>query len=122
MKRITNLLNVLLHILHIAIIVFSLFGWIFEPTRKANLYLLLLVLFSWFGLGLFFGFGYCLVTDIQWKIMGRLGRKPESGSYIKYLADRITGLNLNEAIMEKTTAALFFTLLTVSSFFNVLQS
>jgi hypothetical protein len=108
-----------LHILHVALIVFCLFGWIYEPTRKANLFILIAVLFSWFGLGCFFGFGYCLITDIQWKIMRRLGKRPESGSYIKYLTDKITTLHITEITAERITAVLFFALLTVSVLFNL---
>ena len=121
MKKRLNFLNILLHVVHVSIIVFCLFGWIYEPTRKANLVLLIMVLISWVGLGCFFGFGYCLITDIQWKVMERLGKRPASGSYIKYLSDRIPGLDVSEVIAERMTEVLFFTLLAVSSVFNFYQ-
>jgi len=63
------LLNLVLHGLHLVLIGFSLVGWMFCETRLLNLVALLLILFSWYGLGpiLYKGtpWGYCVITDIQ---------------------------------------------------------
>jgi len=42
-----------LETLHWAVILFCLCGWIFPQTRLAHLCLVILIAFSWFGLGLF---------------------------------------------------------------------
>ena len=62
-----------LHLLHLAVMFFCVTGWIFPETRPANLVLIILIAISWFGLGKFHGYGYCLITGIQWKIKARLG-------------------------------------------------
>jgi uncharacterized membrane protein YeiH len=44
---------------HSALIIFNLFAWIPRFTRRWNLISLGLTAFSWLGLGLFYGIGYC---------------------------------------------------------------
>jgi len=53
-----------------------------EKTRKANLILLLLTGLSWFGLGIFYGWGYCPLTDWHWKVLRELG---ETGICVRIL-------------------------------------
>jgi len=69
-------LDGLLHVFHISIILFFLFGWMLPKTRMVHYILALLILFSWCGLGMVFGFGYCLITDIQWRVKKILRQEP----------------------------------------------
>jgi hypothetical protein len=78
-----SMLNVLFHLIHLGIIFFFLFGWLWQKTLLPHFFLSILILLSWCGLGLFYGFGYCLVTDIQWKIKKRMGEEPSTEYYIK---------------------------------------
>ena len=78
-------------IFHAIVTLFNLLGWIWKKTRKANIILLLLTAFAWFGLGVFYGIGYCPLTDWHWKVLEKLGENNLPYSYIKYLIDRITG-------------------------------
>ena len=110
-----KLLNVLFHLLHLSIIFFFLVGWISLSTRTAHFVLALLILLSWYGLGLFFGFGYCLVTDIQWRLKKKLGQDPSTEYYIKYVIDRITGSDIQAGTINKFTTWIFFVLLVASS-------
>ncbi|HPF94086.1 MAG TPA: DUF2784 family protein, partial [Tenuifilaceae bacterium] len=64
------LLDVFFVAFHTLLIAFNLFGWIWWRTRKANLITLLLTGLSWIGLGLFFGIGYCPLTDWHWQVLG----------------------------------------------------
>src|SRR5215216_3050376 len=106
-------------VFHTLVIAFNLFGWICQKTRKANLALLLLTAISWFVLGLFYGLGYCPLTDWHWQVLRKIGRADLPYSYIKYLADRITGLDFDAGLVEKATASLFFMALAASIFVNV---
>ena len=107
-----EMLNLVLHVVHLGIIIFSVVGWIFSATRIANLLLLLSILFSWHVLGPLLGknniYGYCLVTDIQWHLKKRLGHTVPEWGYMKYLADRITGRSVNEVLVERITTGVFF--------------
>ena len=87
-------------VFHTAIICFNLFGWIWKATRLANLVTLLSTLFSWFFLGIWFGFGYCPSTEWHWKVRARLGFHDMSSSYIKFLVDSVTGLDISVKLIN----------------------
>src|SRR6266542_1558000 len=86
-------LDVLLTIVHLLIIVFNLFGWIPERTRKAHLISVLLTAASWFVLGIWYGMGYCPFTDWQWKVKTQLGERNLPDNFIEYYLEKITGHN-----------------------------
>jgi len=97
-----------LHLLHLGVMMFCVTGWIFPETRLANLVLVILIAISWFGLGKLYGFGYCLITDIQWKIKARLGEKPRTASFVKYQLDKIAGRELNPDSVDRFTQLAFY--------------
>jgi hypothetical protein len=112
-----HLLDWAFMVTHLSLIAFNLFGWIWKPLRKANLLTLGLTAFSWVGLGLFYGFGYCPLTDWHWNVLEKLGRTPSTNSYIAYLFYRILGLTITNSLANNITtsafiAALFFSLIT----------
>lgn len=102
---------------HSFLIAFNLFGWTWKKTRKANLVLLLLTAFSWFVLGIWYGIGYCPLTDWHWKTLRHLGNYNLPNSYVKYLADRITGLDFNAQLVD-TLVVVFFLLAIICSIFT----
>jgi len=107
------------YVFHIGLIFFNLFGWIPERLRKWNLITLLLTAFSWFVLGIFYGFGYCFLTDWHWEIRDKLGYSTESNSYIHFLVTDLTPLVIGEHIVDILTAVLFFVALLISIVLNV---
>jgi hypothetical protein len=102
-----HLLDKFFIVFHTSLIILNLFGWIWKPTRILNLSLLLITLFSWTILGIWFGFGYCPLTEWHWKILEKSGAKNLPDSYIKYLIDRITGLDLDPGLIEAATIIFF---------------
>lgn len=113
---IISISNIFFHIVHLTIILFFLFGWIIEETLLAHFILSVFILLSWFGLGVFYGFGYCLVTDIQWKIKKCMGQEPYTKYYIKYMLDKVTGLDLNPDRVNSVTECTFYIVFFVSTF------
>jgi len=113
-----ELLNILFHIFHILLIVFNLFGWIFSKTRKAHLIFVLLTFVSWFGLGIFYGWGYCPSTDWHWQIQQSLGVSDLPNSYIKYLIDAIFGFSSDPFLIDVFTLVFFLAAFTLSIWFN----
>ena len=109
------MMNILFHLVHLGIIFFFLFGWLWQKTLTAHFILSILILVSWCGLGLLYGFGYCLVTDIQWKIKKRMGDEPSTEYYIKYMLDKMTGLNTNPNTVNAITTYTFFIILVFST-------
>jgi hypothetical protein len=113
--------NLFFYVFHVAVILFNLFGWIPYRLRRWNLLVLGLTAFSWFVLGIFYGFGYCFLTDWHWQVRERLGYPVESGSYIHFLITSLLGVNVSVKLVDWLTLILFFVALTVSVILNVLD-
>ena len=112
-------LNYFLFCFHTAFIFFNTFGWIFHKTRKWNLITLLLTAFSWFVLGIWYGWGYCVCTDWHWRIRKNLGYHDQSNSYIQFLVQKLTGINFSAHLVDTITAIVFFLSLALSIGLNV---
>jgi hypothetical protein len=98
---------------------FNIFGWIIPRWRFANLISLSLTAFSWFVLGIWYGIGYCPLTDWHWKVRQLLGYNDQSISYIHFLILKITGVNLPENCVDTTTVIVFFTAFFISIYFAI---
>lgn len=99
-------------IFHLVFVVFILFGWMVPSWRKLHLVAILLTLFSWFGLGLFYGWGFCPLTEWHWQILRKAGERDLPFSYVAYLLERSLGLQLADALVDgMTTAGAFLALL-----------
>lgn len=101
-------LDLLLTLLHFAIISFNLFGWIWKPARKAHFICILITTGCWFILGMWFGIGYCPITDWEWHIKEELGETNLPGSFIKYYADKINGKSVSASLIDTLTFVCFF--------------
>ncbi len=106
-------------IFHSVLIVFSLFGWFWKKTRLANLVVLSLTGFSWFFLGIWYGFGFCPSTDWHWQVRMKLGHDNMPQSYIKFLMDSLTGLDVNSTLVDMGTLVFFLLALFASIVTNV---
>jgi hypothetical protein len=115
-----HILDVFFVIFHTSLILFNLFGWIWKKTRLANLITLLLTGASWLLLGLIVGtLGYCPLTDWHFNILSRLGETDLPYSYIKYLVDRLTGLDVSQPLVDSATLYGLLAALAVSLFLNI---
>lgn len=115
------ILDVLLTLLHLVIIGFNLFGWIWKTTRRAHFYVVLATAFSWLVLGIWFGLGYCPLTDWQWQVKESLGEQGLPNSFIKYLVDKVTGLNSNPDWVDTVTAISFAIVTLLSIYLNIFR-
>jgi hypothetical protein len=110
--------NILFYLFHITLILFNVFGWMFRKTRKWNLLTLSLTAFSWFVLGIFYGRGYCFLTDWHWQIREQLGYSNDSNSYIHFLFTSVMPLSVSENTVDTFTVIIFFLALMMSLFLN----
>ena len=110
-------LNTSFHLLHLAVVVFCLIGWMFSGLVFWHLLLCTLVLCSWFLVGPLIGHpGYCVLTGIQEKI--RKGQKREEmGNYIHYLTKKMTGKDWSPQKLDILTQVALYTV-TIISVFN----
>lgn len=115
-----TILDIFFVIFHTSLILFNLFGWIWQKTRRLNLITLLLTGASWLFLGLIVGTpGYCPFTDWHFNILRNLGKTDLPNSYIKYLADRITGLDFSPSLVDSVTLYAFLAALVISLVMNL---
>ncbi|HXL58496.1 MAG TPA: DUF2784 domain-containing protein [Chitinophagaceae bacterium] len=112
-------LNYFFFCFHTSLVLFNTFGWMFRKTRKWNLVTLLLTAFSWFVLGIWYGWGYCFCTDWHWNVRRHLGYHDESNSYIHFLASKLTGINFQPQLTDTITVLVFFTSLALSLWLNI---
>lgn len=111
--------NIFFFVFHIALIFFNLFGWIPKKLRRWNLAALSLTAFSWIVLGFFYGFGYCFLTDWHWDLREQLGYSTDSNSYIHFLITELTGISIEENLVDILTAVFFFAAFALSIYVNV---
>lgn len=114
-----EVLNVLFFIVHTALILFNVFGWIPKRTRKWNLVTLLVTLGSWVGMGLWYGMGYCLCTDWHWQVRERMGIVEDADSYIVLLVRNLSGWDPPVALVNTVAMWTFIFALTMSITLNV---
>jgi hypothetical protein len=76
---------------------------------------------SWFILGIWFGLGYCPVTDWQWQVKSKLGERNLPASFIEYYADKITGYNFSTSFIDIVTLVSFLLAVLLSLYFNFIQ-
>jgi ABC-type multidrug transport system permease subunit len=111
-------LNILYTVAHLVLIGFNLTGWIWKRTRKAHLITLALTIGSWFVLGIWYGWGYCPLTDWHWDVKEKMGETNLPNSFIKYFADKITGSDINASIIDAITLGSLIAAVVASVYVN----
>ncbi len=113
-------LDWLLHVMHLAVIIFVMTGWMLRRLRRLHLAVLAVVWFSWLALGLYVGnLGYCLLTDWQWQVKAALGEVYLPPSYPEYLYWRLTGGDIADRLMAFVAAAVLIGCTLVSLWLNL---
>ena len=118
---ILRILDFLLILIHFAVIGFNLFGWIWKRTQKAHFMVICTTAACWFILGIWFGIGYCPITDWDWRIKEQLGIHNLPNSFIKYYADILIGRSIDANLIDTLTAVGFFLAALLSVYFNFIQ-
>lgn len=98
-------LDIFFVVLHSLLIIFILSGWLIPKLRAAHLIVVLLTGASWFLLGIFYGIGYCPLTDWHWMVLKELGKTGLPVSYVQYILDRILGINISARTADVITLA-----------------
>lgn len=111
-------LNYFFFIFHTIFTLFNMFGWIFKKTRIIHIITMILTFFSWYILGIWYGWGYCFCTDWHFQIRDKLGYIDPSNSYIHFLILKITGLNFNETLVINITFMVFILCFILSVILN----
>ena len=109
-------------LLHLLIIGFNLLGWIWPATRRWHLYGVLLTAASWLVLGIWYGIGYCPITDWQWEVKTQLGERDLPNSFIKYQVDKLMVTDSNPTWIDTLTAVSFGIVFFIALYLNFRRS
>ena len=118
-ETILKIVDVFFFGFHTFLILFNAFGWLVPRWRLLNFITLSLTAFSWFVLGIWYGWGYCLCTDWHWQIRDMLGYQDMSFSYIHFLIMKITSVDLPINLVDTGAAIVFFVACIISTYLNV---
>lgn len=111
--------DVFFFVFHTALVLFNTLGWMWRPLRVGNLITLLLTTFSWFFLGIWYGWGYCISTDWHWEVRRELGYVDNTNSYIDLLVIKLSGVDFPDTLVNTVTVIVFGLSLAMSVLLNV---
>ena len=106
-------------VFHGSLVIFSLTGWAWRRTRRIHLITIGLTILSWFGLGIFYGWGYCLCTDWHWEVKRELGESNLPYSYVKYYLDKLTGFKWDTLVVDAAVVILGLLAFALSCWLNL---
>lgn len=112
-------LNTFFFVFHSSLVVFILVGWVWKKSRFINLVVICLTIFSWFFLGIWYGFGYCPCTDWHWQVRQHLGYYDMPDSYLVFLIQTFTGMKVNKTIVDIFAVIFLFVALIASIYSNI---
>ncbi|HXI01223.1 MAG TPA: DUF2784 domain-containing protein [Sphingobacteriaceae bacterium] len=116
-----KLLDIVFTLLHLVIIGFNLVGWIWPSTRKLHLFVVGITIASWVVLGIWYGLGYCPLTDWHWQVKEKLGEQNLPNSFIKYFADKIIGQSIDSGLIDAVTASGFALAIGFAVYYNFIR-
>lgn len=114
-----RILDILLYSIHVIVIAVNCFFWIWKRTRKIHLVTISLTAFSWIIMGIWYGWGYCFLTDWEWYVKEQLGETDLPPSFIHYMVNNSLGLGVSEEILDLLTLWVFVVALILSVFLNL---
>ena len=101
-------LDIFFLVFHTVWTAFNVVGWAWRRTRLWHLATITLTACSWFVLGIFYGFGYCLCTDWHWAVRRKLGYTGDPHSYVQFLVEQLTGYRPPRAWADTLAISIFF--------------
>jgi hypothetical protein len=93
-------LDIACFVLHTGLIVFNMTGWVWKRTRVVHRLTLGATLVSWFVLGYWYGWGYCLCADWHFQVRRELGYVDLDTSYLQLLARQLSGVSVSRTLAD----------------------
>jgi len=72
-------------------------------------------------LGIWFGMGYCPITDWQWKVKAQMGEYNLPSNFIEYFAEKITGYDFSPPLVNVIIAVCFALAALLSVYVNFVR-
>ena len=106
-------------VFHTVLLVFNMVGWMWPRWRKLNLMTLLATAVSWTVMGIWYGAGYCVCTDLHWQVRRALGFHDEASTYVQFLVQRLTGVIPAPGPTKWVSGVAFVAVLVLSIWLNL---
>ena len=94
-------------VFHTLLVGFNIFGWIWRRTRFWHLIAMSLTSFSWFVMGAFYGWGYCLCTDWHFDVREQLGYEDTETTYVQLFARVVFGIPMSRSTSDILAVTIF---------------
>jgi energy-coupling factor transporter transmembrane protein EcfT len=114
------LLDIFFTVLHIFVISVNLFAWMWKPLRSLHITVLTLTLVSWLGFGMWYGLGYCFLTDWHWDVKRSLGETSLPTSFIQYYVEKF-GIGVSPETTDLVVAILFGIVVLISLYIYIIR-
>ena len=118
-EPVLQIIDVFFFVFHAIFILFNVLGWLVPRWRLLNFITLSLTAFSWFILGIWYGWGYCFCTDWHYWIREQLNYQNMGSSYIHFLILKFTNLEIAPNWVEIYTVIIFFMAYITSTYLNI---
>ena len=118
-EPVLKIIDIFFFVFHTSFILFNIFGWIVPKWRFANFITLSITAFSWFILGIWYGWGYCFCADWHFWVRDQLNYQNMDSSYIHFLILKFTSLDIAPNRVEIFTVIIFFTAYIISTYLNI---
>ncbi len=108
-----HLLDAFLTVFHLAVVLVLVWGWIWPDFREYHRWVVFVTSVSWFGIGAFYGWGYCALTDWQWRVKKKLGIAPEYPAFIPFILGKV-GIHAAPTAIDKMSFWVFILVLVMT--------
>ncbi len=118
-EPVLQIIDIFFFVFHTIFILFNVFGWLVPRWRFMNFITLSLTAFSWFILGIWYGWGYCFCADWHWWVRDQLSYQNMSSSYVHFLILKFTSIDIAPNWVDIYTVVVFFTAYVISTYLNI---
>lgn len=111
-----QLLDITLYLLHFAVLVFGLTGWLHARTRIAHRVVVSGIAICWFVVGPIMGeTGWCPLTALQWQVKQAAGMVDLPTSWVDHVFMQ-AGMMMNAQLIDIFTSSGFVVLIALTAF------
>ena len=102
------------NLLHVFVVLVNCFGWAYKGTLKLNLAFLVITISSWCLLGIFYGIGFCFLTELHSIALNSIVYTKIPFSYLDYLLIERIGIKIDSTSISLISISAIFLSLTIS--------
>ena len=102
-----RILDIFLYFLHVMLIVFVMFGWVWQPLTIWHFSSLILMGVVWIVIGAM-GLWNCPLTNLHWKIKEKRGQSGMPVSFVNYFLNQVTGRKLTHKFVQTVLLIVYF--------------